>query len=152
MKMVVVSPLTSEAILGVDFLQDQQAVIDLGRKSLCLKESGCDLLLDGPPPASSCTRSQQVRTVATVEVPPRCVMEVSAYLESAAEGVWIVEEMPGDSQLAVARAVVQPTSASIPVRILNMSDEPTTLYAGSAVEYVSLTCADLGTTVLDELP
>ena len=31
--MVVVSPLTSEAILGIDFLQAQQAVVDLGHKT-----------------------------------------------------------------------------------------------------------------------
>ena len=48
-EMVVVSPLTSEAILGIDFLQGQQAVIDLGRRRLHLKESGCELVLDAPP-------------------------------------------------------------------------------------------------------
>ena len=46
--MVVVSPLTPEAILGIDFLQGHgwspvpSAVIDLGHKRLCLRESGFD--------------------------------------------------------------------------------------------------------------
>ena len=85
--MVVVSPLTSEAILGIDFLQGQQAVIDLGCGRLCLKESGCEILLDALPQTLSCTHSQPARTFETVEVPPRCVMEVSAHLETAVEGV-----------------------------------------------------------------
>ena len=132
--MVIVSPLTSEAILGIDFLQGQQAVIDLGHRRLCLKESGCEIQLHSASPIQSCTHTQQIRTVDTVEVPPRCIMEVAAYCETAVEGVWLVEEaMSGSSQLAVARAVVQPTSTSVPVCILNTSDESTTLYAGAVI-------------------
>ena len=41
--------------------------------------------------------------------------------------------MSGTSQLAVARAVVQPTSTTITVCILNTSDEPATLYAGAVI-------------------
>ena len=130
-EMVVVSPLTSEAILGI---QGQQAVIDLGCRRLHLKESGCELVLDAPPQALSCAQPQQARSAETVEVPPRCVLEVSAYLETAVTGVWLVEEtVSGTSQLAVARAVVQPTSTTIPVCILNTSDEPATLYAGAVI-------------------
>ena len=72
--MVVVSPLTSEAILGIDFLQGQQAVIDLGHGRLCLKESGCEIPLVTLPLALPLAHSQQqVRTVETVEVPPHCM-------------------------------------------------------------------------------
>ena len=132
--MVVVSPLTSEAILGIDFLQGQQAVIDLGRRRLCLRESGCDILLDEAALMESCAHNQQVRASNMVKVPPRCIMEISAYVEMAVDGVWLVEEaMVRGSQLAVARAVVEPASTSIPVHILNASDEPTTLYAGAVI-------------------
>ena len=132
--MVVVSPLTSEAILGIDFLQGQQAVIDLGRRRLCLRESRCDILLDEQAPMQSCAHNQQVRASNTVKVPPRCIMEISAYVVMAVDGVWLVEEaMARGSQLAVARVVVEPASTSIPVRILNASDEPTTLYAGAVI-------------------
>ena len=110
-EMVVVNPLTSVAIQGIDFLQGQQAVIDLGRRRLCLRESGCDIPLDEPAPMQSCAHNQQVRASNTVKVPPRCIMEISAYVETAVDGVWLVEEaMARDSQLAVARAVVEPAS------------------------------------------
>ena len=39
-EVVVVSPLTSEAILGLDFLQEQQASIDLAARTLSLKGGG----------------------------------------------------------------------------------------------------------------
>ena len=91
-EMVVVSPLTSEAILGIDFLQAQRAIIDLDRGTLQLRQSGCDILLDPPTPIKSCTDTQQVRMADTVEIPPRAVMTVSAHLETPVEGVWLMEE------------------------------------------------------------
>ena len=68
---VVVSPLTS----GIDFLQDK---IDLGCKTLCLQESGCDILLDRPAPVQAFHSEQHVRTLNTVEV-PRSAMVIPAY-------------------------------------------------------------------------
>ena len=133
-EMVVVSPLTSEAILGIDFLQRQQATIDLGRKRIQLKESGCDIPLDAHTPMQLCTNTHQVHVSATVEVPPRCIMEVSAYFDAEVEGVWMVEEVVTKCpEVAVARAVVQPTSTNIPVRVMNVSDTPATLYAGAVI-------------------
>ena len=45
---MVVSPLTSEAILGLDFLQEQQALIDLASKRLSLRSKGCIIPLTDP--------------------------------------------------------------------------------------------------------
>ena len=134
-KFVVVSPLTSEAILGIDFLHTQQAMIDLGQGKLLLQASGCDIPLGNPgPTASSPVTEQPVRIANTVEVPPRSVMEVSAYVNESAEGVWLVEEdREKKLEVAIARAIVEPKSATLPVCILNVSDKPTTLYAGCTV-------------------
>ena len=76
---VVVSPLTSEAILGIDFLQAQRAVIDMGRGTLSLQESGCNIFLDPPNPLHANLAVQSVRVTDTVEVPPRSVMEITAH-------------------------------------------------------------------------
>ena len=133
-EMVVVSPLTSEAILGIDFLQAQRAIIDLDRGTLQLRQSGCDILLDPPTPTKSCTDTQQVRMADTVEIPPRAVMTVSAHLETPVEGVWLMEEVSTKQpHLAVGRAVVEPSSTDVPVCVLNVSDEPVTLYAGAVI-------------------
>ena len=61
-------------------------------------------------------------------------MEVPAYFEMTVNGVWLVEEAASKCpQLAVARAIVEPPSTSIPVCVLNASDEPVTLYAGAVI-------------------
>ena len=131
---VVVSPLTSEAILGIDFLQVQKAVIDVGCRMLHLRESGCNIPLDVPTPRQSCLTHQQVHSADTVEVPPRSVMEISGRFETEVKGVWLVEETTKKhSQVAVARAVIEPNSSIIPVCVLNVTDRPITLYAGSAI-------------------
>ena len=133
-EMVVVSPLTSEAILGIDFLQTQQAMIDLGQGTLHLRQSGCDISLGAPSAFDPCTDTQQVRVTTTITVPARTIMTVSAHSEKPVQGVWLVEEAPAKQlHLAVGRAVVEPLSIDVPVRLLNVSDEPVTIYAGAVV-------------------
>ena len=89
-ELIVVSPLTSQAILGIDFLQAQQATIDLGHRMLHLRESGCDIPLINP--ELTPTLEQTVRMASTVEVPPRCRMEVTAWVGAEVKGIWLVEE------------------------------------------------------------
>ena len=143
---VVVSPLTSEAILGLDFLRQQQASIDLGCQTLRLRESGYDIPLQSPTPLCACSVEQCVRVENTVEVPPRSMLDISAYLEATVDGVWLVDEATSKAlQVAVARALVQPRSTTIPVRILNMSEDPH--YAGTLVgglQPVDYTQAEVG--------
>ena len=56
-EVVIVSPLPSEAILGLDFLQEQQAMIYLASKKLCLRGRGFDLPLRDSTPLR--VRSEQ---------------------------------------------------------------------------------------------
>ena len=77
---------------------------------------------------------QHVRMANTVEVPPRCMIEVTARFETDVEGVWLVEEaMQKHVPVSIARAIVEPRSSIIPVCILNLLGEPVTLYAGSVI-------------------
>ena len=129
---LVVSPLTSQAILGIDFLQAQKATIDLGHRLLHLRESSCDIPLVTPESTPLPMIEQHVRIANTVEVPPRCMMEVTSRVETDVELVWLVEEvMLKHVPVAIARAIVEPRSSMIPVCVLNLLGEPVTLYAGS---------------------
>ena len=84
-QVVIVSPLTSEAILGLDFLQEQQATIYLASKKLRLRGSGCDLTLRDSTPLR--VRSEQpVLAVRMVEVPPCSVLEIEASIETPSRG------------------------------------------------------------------
>ena len=80
---VVVSPLTSEAILGLDFLQEQQALIDLASKRLSLRSKRCVIPLTDPALPHARTEVL-VCVVRTVEVLPRGVMEVDGRLDAPA--------------------------------------------------------------------
>lgn len=85
--MVVISPLTSEAILGLNFLQEQEASINLLSRRLHLRGRGCDLTLRDPTPLCA----QAMRTVHAgkkVAIPPCSVLEVKASLDAPVEGVW----------------------------------------------------------------
>ena len=100
---VVVSPLTSEAILGIDFLQAQRAQIDIGHRVLRLRESGCDIHLSSPTTAGPTATQQLLHARDTVEVPPRCVMDIAAVCATVEGGVWLVEEAQNKyPELAVA--------------------------------------------------
>lgn len=133
--MVIVSPLTSEAILGIDFLQAQRARIDLGQGSLYLRESGCEIPLSTSESGQiQCVDSQQIRLSNTVELPPRAIMEVMGGFEVQVGGTCLVEgNVTRKPHITVARSVVEPSTTETPVRIMNSSNEPVTLYAGTII-------------------
>ena len=91
-EVVVVSPLTSEAILGLDFLQKEKATIDLTSKVLQLKQQGKSLPLedpDVPPPLG--IHKVSVCAMDTVELPPCSEIEVLARIP-AIQGLWVLQE------------------------------------------------------------
>ena len=102
---IVVHPLTSPAILGLDFLLQQQATIDLPNQTLHLKERGCDIALQQPALLGDGPREFPVQVAATVEVPPRSALLVKGTAAGAGVGLWLLEETPKkELPVAVARA------------------------------------------------
>ena len=128
-EIVVVSPLTSEAILGLDFLRKQQACIDLTSRRLHLKQSGCDIPLQDPMLLHT-TSGHNVCSTATVEIPPRSTMHISGSTDTPLDGAWLLEGTNDKhTPFVVARALIEPTSSVFPVRLLNPTEEPVTVYA-----------------------
>ena len=96
---VVVSPLTSEGILGLDFLQRQKASIDLEFEQIRLQDPGITIPLRTSAPSS---RRVGVRAVSNLDVPARTELEVMACLDIPVEsGTWIVEDSSGIGTNAV---------------------------------------------------
>ena len=129
-EVVVVSPLTSEAILGLDFIKRHRARIDLENKQLHLTD--CNLPLRELEPVTAVKR--KVRAERTAEVPPFSVVEVIAYLKEPVEEstTWLLEETTEKrAPAAVARALVQPAGTRVPVWLLNPRAEPLMVYAGT---------------------
>lgn len=133
--MVVVSPLTTEAIIGLDFLKDHKAQIDLPNKKLYLRGSQAIPLQE----QSECTaipcRRVKVRTKGTTRLPPRSEMEVLACLDEAVEqGTWMLEQaLDKNLPAVVARALVGTGTHQVPIRLLNPGAEEITIYAGTQI-------------------
>ena len=88
---VMVSPLTVDAILGLNFLQRHRATIDIGKRQLRLKDSGSTIPLSASPPTDQ-RPQQNVRAHETVVIPPYSELVVLAGVQgSASEGAWLLE-------------------------------------------------------------
>ena len=131
-EVVVISPLTSEGILGLDFLHEQRVSIDLASEELRLRGQGIIIPLRIPLPNScSCV---SVRAVSNIDVP--------AGNGTGSNGMprWTRAEWHLDHgrllyQYYLGRlAVVQPKLRNmIPVRLMNCTSEPHTVYAGKQI-------------------
>ena len=135
---VVASPLTSEGILGLDFLKKQKVLIDLESERIFLREQDLSIPLCTP---TAATRSRRigVRAISNLEVPARTEVEVTMRLDAAVEsGTWLLEDSrtnPAQKGMMVACAIIQPRSPTIPVRLVNVSSEPITIYAQKRIAY-----------------
>ena len=131
---VVVNPLTSQAILGLDFLVEQRATIDLPNRTLRLGERGCNIPLEYPSSSSGLATTLPVCSTATVDVPPRSSMIITGSVAGTHEGLWLLEEAPRKQlPVAVARGLVELSSVELPVVVLNTSEETVTVYKNMEV-------------------
>ena len=130
---VVVSPLTAEAILGLDFLHEHQAHIDLPNHQVYLAQRGIFLPLQAPLQPSTVTSRIAVRAIEKLEIQPRCEVEIMASVDQlGVQGTWLLEESTRmHPPASVARTLVQVVSNQVPVRLLNTRSEPVTIYAGT---------------------
>ena len=135
---MVVSPLTSEAILGLDFLRKYKATISLGDEELFLAKGKLRV------PLRSSTRKEKsthpIRAVEEFHIPPRSEMIIMAQMsEPVNEGSWmVVSEWSDRPPAAVARALVTPKWGKVPVRLLNPREESVTVGAGAAIATLEL--------------
>ena len=130
-EVLVASPLTSPTILGLDFLLQQQATIDLASQTLRLAERGQSIPLEDP---GTGTRTPEfpISCATTVEIPPRSSMQITGSTTTPLEGVWLLEEAPGKRlRVAVARGIIKPKTTELPLVVLNTSEEPVTVYSGT---------------------
>ena len=136
---LVVSPLSTEAILGLDFLQQHGATVDLDKSRICLGEKHKHLMLPMEKSGENTTPSHSTVLVSmpdTVRVPPNSEIEVIAAVQGhMCAGPVLLEE--GKKRLAaavaVARAVVEPRDGQVPVRLLNPRNETVVLHKNTEI-------------------
>ena len=135
---IVVSPLTSPAILGLDFLRKHNATINLHRQLLTfdrMDEQSIHVPLQDP---ARVPEVYSVRAREPLHIPPCSeimVMGVTTSTESSPRNQqWIVESNWGQrSPVIAARALVKPQVDGVPVRLLNPREETVTVRAGAEI-------------------
>ena len=113
---VVVSPLTTNAILGLDFMRAHEVSIDLGRAEMRIGQKR--------PLKIGVERSMgnAVCLVDSIVLPPLSERVVIAYVCGAElKGPCLVDD--SGSPCCVARALVEPLDGRVPVRLLNPKSE-----------------------------
>ena len=142
----VMSGITTEALLGLDFLESHQCSFDAGKKTFSFSESGTKVLLrkgDDVETINSVNSSLSLRLKNTVKLPPLSELETLAVadIQHPAGGTWLVEgQSNGRHPVMVARGVVTANDEAIPIRLLNPSTEEVTLYGRSCVATASPVC------------
>ena len=134
---LVVDHLTSEGILGVDFLQKNKCLVDLGTNILRIAGHSINIPLShNPPTEESSSRQINVVVAQTTCIPARSEMELLAETHDSIGDVddWLLEgkQIKG-SPLVVARALVKPQNNTVLVRLLNPDTLPFTLHKNSKI-------------------
>ena len=127
----VVDPLTTEAILGLDFLKGCK--IDLVSHQLTTSDG--QVIVLNSQKNNKKTPVLFVRVTANVKIPAYSEMEILADVGDLAQRnqTYVLEDINiQNSDVMVARAVIIP-GESIPVRVMNPTDQPVTLYRGTRI-------------------
>ena len=125
---VIADNITAEGILGMDFLEEHQCILDMAKRQVTVNQSEPLSLV--PTVSNSVSTPVNVTVNKTVTIPPASEMEILGRLP-AEGGPWLIEGV--QQKCLVARSVVIPTNDTIPVRIANTSTLPVTLHQGMKV-------------------
>ena len=94
-RVYVISDITTEALLGLDFLESHQCSFDAGKKTLTFSESGTKVLLqkgDDVETINSVDTNLTLRLKSTVKVPPLSELETLTVADvQHPSGTWLVE-------------------------------------------------------------
>ena len=141
---IVAKSLNTEAILGLDFLEQNQCVINTKQKVLHISGRALPLTSGQGSPRSP-VESNAVLCERLL-LPPLSEIEVLAKLQAEVTAsnhgsVCLVEALPRPTPIVVANALVTPLvnneMTTVPIRLVNPTTEPVTLHKGSAVAHVA---------------
>ena len=135
-RVVIAASLSTEAIIGLDFLEHIQATIDLVNEKIILPNDGGHFLLQ-----KGCTNTDDgacsltVCAMETIQVPPSSEMEIMATVQGQpCIGPWPLEGVQrGRLPVVIARALVEPRAGCVPVRLVNPRSEPMTIYQNTTL-------------------
>ena len=128
--------MTTEAILGMDFLEKNECILDLCKGRLSMKDLGV-VQLQPHSLKKPCTPAK-VNLVETLTIPATAEVEIMAKLHTEDDNqMWMVENA-STVPIMVARALVKPKYGLVPLRIINTNLTPVKVYKGSTVAQAEL--------------
>lgn len=134
-RVIVADSLTSGAILGLDFLQENDCTINIAERKLYISNNRVSVSLGEADSSGTSADPLNVHLVETVRVPAFSEMEVMGKpQQSSAAGTWLLEGIHTQRvPVIVANAIVTPGDAGIPVRVLNPTDRAVMMHKGKTI-------------------
>ena len=132
---LVVDNLTTEGILGLDFLKEYRCLVDLGENKLKISQNSICIPLEHNTEGAILNQIN-VTIAQTVCIPARSELEVLAETNRDIDNgaTWLLEgQQMKESPLVVARALVRPHNNTVIVRLLNPDTKPFTLHKKSKI-------------------
>ena len=136
---LVASGLSTQAILGLDFLQGVKCVINTDQRVLHIAGKVIPLLQSTDQP----TLLSTVRVQETINIPPFSELEIQVATTGSVNNSadWLLEALPPKDTVMVATAVVTPHynghNTTVPLRLANLSGEVVTIYKGSRIGQIT---------------
>ena len=136
--------LETEFLLGIDFMQQHDIILDLGRRELITRR-GVSHIIDIPTP---CKRSMKIRCQKTVQIPPNSIMYITGSLETGAQHSGrgdrvnysgIVEPYNNTmvkTNTIFANAIVHSENRKLPLQVINPTDDHITLYKNKLLAFL----------------
>ena len=119
----------------MDFLDENECTLEIANK--VLRFPG---VLISPQDSSSQPHIVQagVTLEETLSIPPFSEIEVMAKVgEGLCEGTWLMEECKSKNlPVGVARALINPVTTTVPVRLLNLSSDTAIVFKGTKLATV----------------
>ena len=135
-KVLIVEGLTTDGILGLDFLQFHKCSINLHKRCLYFSGLRVQIPLSSPISCSTGDVSVSASAAITTSIPAHCEQEILVETNSAVDGIWLMEHNLQNcncSGLQVAQSLVQSSDTYMVASVLNLSDQPITLHKGTKV-------------------
>ena len=126
-EVLIIENLTTDGILGMDFLQRNRRTIDIPGRKLTLTDGAIIPLY------TKASTTYVVRLVETTTIPPRFEMEVTGKSSTLSPGLWFLEGHHFNGQSVVVARALMESRGTIPVRLLNTSNEDITLHRDTKV-------------------
>ena len=150
---IVVEGLPMEALLGIDFILQNGCVLDPAEGKIIVRsKAGMTLTLQGKTPKCYIVKKRTTACVTlknTIRIPPFHEVDVSGVVVGDLEqGPWLIDSTGlSKKAIQVANALVVPKNGTVPVRLMNSSRQPVTVYRGDSLARMELLKSSEGVTI-----